>query len=177
MRWIKEALKAAPPGFENIVISAEKLDSFVRLSSGWAFYDIWNTFLTDWIPPTDTQPLEILEKISSIPENAGKETYLETWMGDCSRCLDLRSQALQFAALCTLPAVLSGGEVKIAQDLKEKFQKVCFTNIRPCLTLKCRPVPTFLSLSLLSYGLYLVVLVCSVKSPSGSGVHQGLGSF
>ena len=77
MRWINEALKAAPPGFENIATSAEELDNFVRLSSGWAFYDIWNAFLADGIPPTDIQPLEILEKISSIPGNAGKERYLE----------------------------------------------------------------------------------------------------
>ena len=77
VRWINEALKAAPPVFENIVILAEKLDGFVRLSSGWGFYDIWNAFLTDVTPPTDDQPLEILEKVSSIAGNTGKETFLE----------------------------------------------------------------------------------------------------
>jgi hypothetical protein len=47
-------------------------------------------------------------------------------MGHCSRCSDLRSQAFQFAALCTLPTTLSGSEVKIVQDLMEKFHKVRF---------------------------------------------------
>ena len=121
---MNEALKAAPPGFEGIVILAEKLDGFVRLSSGWGFYDIWNTFLTDVTPSTDVQRLEILEKVSSITGNTSKETFLEIWIGHCSHFLDLRSQAFQFAALCTLPAVSSGCEVKIVQDLKEKFQQV-----------------------------------------------------
>ena len=37
--------------------------------------------------------------------------------------LDLRNQALQFAALSTLPAALSHDEVKIIQDLKERFRE------------------------------------------------------
>jgi midasin len=74
VRWINEALKAAPPGFENIVTLTKKLDSFVRLSSGWAFYDIWNAFLTDGTPNADGQPLEILGRIPSVTGNTGKET-------------------------------------------------------------------------------------------------------
>ena len=77
VRWINEALETPPPGFERIVILAKKLDSFVRLSSGRGFYDIWNAFLTDVTPPTPNQPLEILEKVSSIGGNAGKEMLLE----------------------------------------------------------------------------------------------------
>lgn len=124
MRWINEALKAAPPGFENIVILAERLGSFVHLTSGWGFYDIWKAFLTDVTPPTDGRPLEMLEEVSSITGDTGKETLLEIWIGYCSRCPDLRAQAFQFAALYTLPTVLSDREVKIVRDLKEKFQKV-----------------------------------------------------
>ena len=39
--------------------------------------------------------------------------------------LDLRNQAFQFAALCTLPVALSHDEIKVVQDLKEKFQEAC----------------------------------------------------
>lgn len=72
VRWINEALKTAPSGFESIAVQAEKLDSLVRLSSGWSFYDIWNAFLTDVTPPTDGQPLEIAEKVSLFSGSAGK---------------------------------------------------------------------------------------------------------
>ncbi|KAF9651347.1 P-loop containing nucleoside triphosphate hydrolase protein [Thelephora ganbajun] len=105
--WINEALKTAPSGFEGIAIQAEKLDSIVRLSSGCGFYDIWNAFLTDVTQPTDSQPLEILGQVASISGNT-----------------NLRSQAFQFAALCTLPVILSDHEVKVVQDLREKFQKL-----------------------------------------------------
>lgn len=72
VKWINEALKTAPSGFEIVVAQAEKLDSLVRLSSGWGFYDIWNAFLTDVTPSTDGQPLEILEKVSLFSGNARK---------------------------------------------------------------------------------------------------------
>ena len=75
VRWINEALDTVPPGFESIVVQAKKLDSLVRLSSGWGFYDIWNTFLTDVTPPSDGQPLEILKRVSSFSGDAGKRTF------------------------------------------------------------------------------------------------------
>lgn len=65
IRWINELLDAAPPNLESIVVQARKLDSLVRLSSGWGFYDIWNGFLTDVTPPTGGYSLEILGKVSS----------------------------------------------------------------------------------------------------------------
>ena len=125
--WINEALKAAPSGFESIIAQGKKLDGLVRSSSGWGFYDIWNAFLTDVTPPSDGRPLEMLERVSSHNGAAGKGTFLEIHVGHCQPCLDLRNQAFQFAALCTLPAVLSRDEVKVVQDLKEKFQKVRWT--------------------------------------------------
>lgn len=76
--WIHEALKNAPSGFENVTAQAEKLNSLVHLSSGWGFYDIWNAFLTDAVPPHDGQPLEILEKVSSFGGNTGKRTFPRT---------------------------------------------------------------------------------------------------
>lgn len=124
VRWINEVLKAAPPGFEDIALFVEKLDGFVRLSSGWGFYDIWNAFLTNVTPPTDVEPLEVLGKVSSF--TAGKEIFLDIQIRHCLSCSDLRSQAFQFAALCTLPAVLSNREIEIVRDLKKKFQQVCF---------------------------------------------------
>ena len=81
VRWIDEALDTAPPAFESIVVQAKKLASFVRLSSGWGFYDIWNTFLTDVTPPNDGKPLEILEKISSFSGNPGKSIFLRIHIG------------------------------------------------------------------------------------------------
>jgi len=81
VRWINEALDTAPPGFESIVVQAKKLDGFVRLSSGWGFYDIWNNFLTDVTPPNDGKPLEILEKVSSFGGNAGKRIFLGIHIG------------------------------------------------------------------------------------------------
>ena len=129
-RWINEALKAAPPGFESIIVLAENLDGLVRLSSGWGFYDICNAFLTDITPPTDGQPLEILEKVSLINWNTGKETF-GIRIVRCLRSSDLRGQAFRFTALCTLPAGLSGGEVKVVQDLQEKFRKVRFIRCIP----------------------------------------------
>ena len=76
VRWINEALETAPSGFESIFTQAKKLDSLVRLSSGWGFYDIWNAFYTDVSPSNDGQPLEILAKVSSLSENAGKKGSL-----------------------------------------------------------------------------------------------------
>lgn len=117
-------LKAAPPGFEHIAILAEKLDGFVRLSSGWGFYDIWNSFLTDAIPPPHSQPLELLEKVNSIAGDTGKETFLKMWIQHCLCYPDIRSQAFLFVSLSTLPALLSGHETKMVRDLKGQFQKV-----------------------------------------------------
>ena len=64
----------------DLIAPAEKLDSFVRLSSGWGFYDIWNAFLTDVAPSTDGRPLEMLESVSSHNRNAGERTFLETYI-------------------------------------------------------------------------------------------------
>ena len=76
VRWINEALKTAPSGFESIVPQAEKLDSLIRLSSGWGFYDIWNAFLADATPSADGQPLEMLKKVCSFSGNAGEKILL-----------------------------------------------------------------------------------------------------
>lgn len=127
--WIDETLKAAPSGFESIIAQAEKLGDLVRLSSGWSFYGIWNAFLTDLTPSNDGRPLEILESVSSHNGNAGKRAFPEIHVGRCQPCLDLRNQAFQFTALCTLPTVLSRDEVKVVQDLKEKFRKVRWTKL------------------------------------------------
>lgn len=81
VRWINEALGTAPPGFESIIVQAKKLDSLIRLSSGWGFYDIWNTFLSDVTLLNDGQPLEILEKVSSFSGNAGKRIFLGIHIG------------------------------------------------------------------------------------------------
>ena len=135
VRWINGALAATPSGFESIMIQAQKVDGLVRLSSGWGFYDIWNAFLTDVIPQTDDQPLEMLEKVSSFSGNSGKKLFLRI-QDTTDSALDLRSQAFQFAALCTLPAVLSHDEAKIVQDLGEKFRKVCHIQMIPVLDVK-----------------------------------------
>ena len=135
VRWINEALAATPSGFESVMIQAQKVDGLVRLSSGWGFYDIWNAFLTDVIPRIDGQPLEMLEKVSSFSGNSGKKIFLGIH-DTIDSALDLRSQAFQFAALCTLPAVLSHDEAKIVQDLGEKFQKVCHIRTISVLDIK-----------------------------------------
>ena len=77
VRWMNEALKAAPSGFESIVARAGNLGDLVCLTSGWGFHDIWNAFLTDVIPPADDKPLEILEKFSSFSGGGGKNTSPE----------------------------------------------------------------------------------------------------
>lgn len=81
VKWINEALKSAPSSFGSIVVQAKKLDSLVRLSSGWGFYDIWNAFLTDIAPANDRQPLELLEKVSLFSRNAGKKNPLKYTQG------------------------------------------------------------------------------------------------
>lgn len=134
--WIQDALKIAPFGFEGIVALVERLGSLVRLSSGRGFYDIWTTFLTDVTPSTNGQSLEILGGASLIGRNAGKETFFCMHTEHYLHSSDLRGQALQFAALCTLPAALSDHEVGIVRDLKGKFQKVCCFRCPPSLGIK-----------------------------------------
>lgn len=171
--WINEALKVAPSGFDSIVSQAKKLDGIIRLSSGWCFYDIWNAFLTDVVPSSDCRPVEMLERVSSRNGNAGKRTFLEIHVGRCQLCSDLRNQAFQFAALCTLPAVLSRDEVKVVQDLKERFQKVRWTQFPSVLLSMCRSVSSCYPFLLVSCGSFVVVLARSVKRASNCGLRWG----
>lgn len=176
MRWINKALENAPSGFESVIVLAEKLNSFVRLSSGWGFYDIWNAFLAV-TPPNDGKSLEVLEKVSSVTGNTGKRMCFVRGMGCRLHCSDIRRQVFHFSALCTLPTVLSDREVWIIKDLGEKFKKVCFTDPFSYWILKSRSAPSCFSSFPTSHLPYFFVLACSATRTSNSGLHWKLGTL